>query len=85
MVMIIVVLSSVLVGVIFSIYAAILDVDMAYALPTKEEWKEMSMDSDAEVCYECQGYGDDYYLDGNNEWVCACDDCYLNSTNWEED
>ena len=32
-------------------------------------------------CYECTGYGDDYYLDENGEWKCACDDCPLNQAN----
>jgi len=27
-------------------------------------------------CYECTGYGDDYYYDEESgEWVSACDDC----------
>jgi len=28
-----------------------------------------------DVCYECTGYGDDYYEDENGEMKCACDDC----------
>lgn len=37
-------------------------------------------------CYECTGYGDDYYLDENGEWVSACDDCPLNQyTDEDED
>ena len=31
-----------------------------------------------DYCYECIRYGDDYYLDENNEWVKACDDCHFN-------
>lgn len=34
---------------------------------------------DDDRCYECTANGDDYYLDGNNEWVKACDDCPFNS------
>ena len=30
---------------------------------------------DAEHCYECEGYGDDYYEDENGELVSACEDC----------
>ena len=30
---------------------------------------------DYDWCYECQGYGDDYYFDENGELVSACDDC----------
>jgi hypothetical protein len=32
-----------------------------------------------DVCYECSGYGDDYYTDENGELVCACDDCPYNN------
>ena len=30
---------------------------------------------DYDQCYECQGYGDDYYIDDDGELVCACDEC----------
>lgn len=36
-------------------------------------------------CYECTGYGDDYYLDENGELVSACDDCPLNQYIEEDD
>ena len=37
-------------------------------------------------CYECGGYGDDYYMDDDGEWVKACDDCPYNPLiDWEED
>ena len=40
---------------------------------------------DVDKCYECTADGDDYYLDGNNEWVKACDDCPFNDLiDWEE-
>ena len=35
-------------------------------------------------CYECQGYGDDYYWDENGELVCACDECPWNEEEEEE-
>ena len=35
--------------------------------------------SDPDRCYECTGYGDDYYLDENGEWVKSCDDCIFNN------
>ena len=38
--------------------------------------KRMSEMSDR--CYECQGYGDDYYEDEDGNLVCACDDCPFN-------
>lgn len=40
---------------------------------------------DYDYCYECQGYGDDYYyMDEHGEWVSACDDCPHNKT-WRDD
>lgn len=33
---------------------------------------------DFEHCYECTGYGDDYYFDDNGDLVCACLDCIYN-------
>lgn len=36
-------------------------------------------------CYECKGYGDDYYLNENNEWVSACDECPYNDYIMEDD
>ena len=29
-------------------------------------------------CYECCGYGDDYYMDEDGELVCICPDCPMN-------
>ncbi len=43
-----------------------------------DEWDEYLRDQ----CYECEGYGDDYRLDENVEWVSACDDCPYNG--WED-
>ena len=32
----------------------------------------------AETCYECTGYGDDYYYDSElDDWVSACDKCWV--------
>ena len=28
-----------------------------------------------DVCYECSGYGDDYYFDDDGNLVISCDDC----------
>lgn len=42
-------------------------------------------DDFVDVCYECTGYGDDYYIDQNGEMVCACDDCPFNGRDkWDE-
>lgn len=37
---------------------------------------------DFDWCYECTGYGDDYYVDENGELQSACDDCPHNG--WDE-
>lgn len=34
---------------------------------------------DAEYCYECGGYGNDYYEDEDGNLVCACDTCSFRS------
>ena len=39
---------------------------------------------DTDYCYECQGYGDDYYSDENGDLVCACDDCPFNGMEDDE-
>ena len=39
-----------------------------------DDWDDYLRDR----CYECQGYGDDYYIDEDGELVCACDDCSFN-------
>lgn len=44
---------------------------------TREEWEEERADR----CYECTGYGDDYYYDEETEeYINACDGCP-----WNED
>ena len=35
------------------------------------------MDNYSDVCYECGGYGDDYYTDDDGELVCACSECWV--------
>ena len=47
----------------------------------REEWEEERADR----CYECTGYGDDYYYDEETgEDVKACDGCLWNE-DWEEE
>ena len=41
--------------------------------------------SDYEYCYECSGYGNDYYVDENGELVCYCSECILNPNRSEEE
>lgn len=36
------------------------------------------MDEMDDQCYECTGYGDDYYLDEDGNWVSFCDECPYN-------
>ena len=43
---------------------------------------EKNMDDD--YCYECQGYGDDYYVNDEGELICRCDECSFNESNWED-
>lgn len=33
---------------------------------------------DYNVCYECQGYGNDFYVDDNGELIRTCDNCIYN-------
>lgn len=43
------------------------------------------MDEEYDYCYECTGYGDDYYYNENGELVSACDDCTHNPCNRDDD
>lgn len=36
------------------------------------------MDWYDDYCYECGGYGDDYYVDDDGELVCRCPECPMN-------
>lgn len=40
-----------------------------------EEEDDALEDEYSEICYECQGYGDDYYEDEAGNFICNCDDC----------
>ena len=39
-----------------------------------DPWDEWTY---ADICYECRGYGDDYYIDADGELVSACTDCWV--------
>ena len=39
----------------------------------------------ADACYECQGYGDDYYIDDDGNLVSACDGCFYNHSHDDSD
>ena len=40
-----------------------------------------------DYCYECGGYGDDYYTNDNGEWVKRCPQCpfYKHDEEWEDE
>lgn len=42
------------------------------------------MDYD-EICYECTGLGDDYFINDKGELECACDDCWVSRAIREDD
>lgn len=46
-----------------------------------EEYLEFS---DADWCYECGGYGDDYSIDDDGNLVCNCDNCIYNERNRDD-
>ena len=44
-----------------------------------------TVEQDYDVCYECTGYGDDYYINDDGELECYCPYCYNNGMESEED
>ena len=40
-------------------------------------------DEEVDYCYECTGYGDDYYVNEDGDWVCYCPECPHNGENEE--
>ena len=53
-------------------------------------FKEFTPDEDTsfwdeeDVCYECGGYGDDFYVDETGELVCRCPECPFNEVDFDE-
>lgn len=41
----------------------------------EEEYEDWLEEQQAEYCYECGGYGDDYYTDADGNLVSACTTC----------
>ena len=37
-----------------------------------------------DYCYECSGYGDDYYMDEDGELVCRCPECTMNPNSCDD-
>ncbi len=42
-------------------------------------------DEEYDYCYECTGYGDDYYTDENGDLVCCCPECLFNPFKEEDE
>lgn len=47
------------------------------------ERKKMN-EMDDDCCYECAGYGDDYFINDEGELECCCPTCPMNPM-WDED
>lgn len=44
-----------------------------------DEW------DDGEYCYECHGYGDDYFINDDGELECRCSECPFNPSRCDDD
>lgn len=40
---------------------------------------------DYDWCYECAGYGDDYFINDEGELECACPTCWNNPNRYDDD
>lgn len=40
---------------------------------------------DFDYCYECSGYGDDYFINDEGELECACPTCPHSRDWWDDD
>lgn len=40
---------------------------------------------DYDYCYDCTGYGDDYYYNEDGELICRCEECQYNESHWGDD
>ena len=38
-----------------------------------------------DTCYECSGYGDDYFINDKGELECYCPYCYANPNRQDRD
>lgn len=51
-----------------------------------DDWDEYpEHDYYNDICYECTGYGDDYYIDEQGDLVSACNDCPFNGRDYDDD
>lgn len=46
---------------------------------------ECFQDDDFDYCYECSGYGDDYFVNDDGELECFCAQCPHNPNNQDAD
>ena len=53
---------------------------MSEELLDKYDYEENPYD----YCYECGGYGNDYYMDEDEELVCRCPECPMNPYSWDD-
>ena len=37
-----------------------------------------------DMCYECSGYGDDYFINEDGELECACATCPFNTAQYDD-
>lgn len=58
------------------------DDDFDYAAEDDLPWYD---DDDFDWCYECGGYGDDYFVNDEGELECACPTCWRNPNRYDDD
>lgn len=39
----------------------------------------------SDVCFECSGYGDDYFINDEGELECACNTCWVMRDRYADD
>lgn len=42
------------------------------------------LEDDSDYCYECTGYGDDYSVDSEGNFISNCDNCPFNALREED-
>lgn len=50
-----------------------------------ENFAEWTTDDNGQVFLTTGGYGDDYYYDGDDNLICACDECFNNDYMFDEE
>ena len=49
-----------------------------YMLEMYDKYDDYDFYDYDDYCYECSGYGDNYYVDEYGDFICACDNCLYN-------